>query len=214
MTTTNEKVTFTIKGEPHPVLAFQNLIKPRQYKGKGKFQYDCRLVFTPDHSDIAKLKTLAAQVAVATFPQVELTSYNKPWQTGEEFAAENAEGVKRGNKAIDCAPFLGKVLVSMRSEYPPQLGMIENNQLVLFEGQSAPLAEKHIWSGQIVGATVEITAYFVDGRYYIKFYPKDVISYGGGTRVGGGKAEERWSEYTGRVSTVVPQAGAALATNW
>ena len=34
--TTTEKVLYTIKADPHPVLAFSNLIEPRQYKGKGK----------------------------------------------------------------------------------------------------------------------------------------------------------------------------------
>ncbi len=200
MTTPTEKVTYTIKAEPHPVLAFSNLIEPRQYKGKGKFQYDARLVFdSATHPDFLRIKELAAQVASTTFPSAPLGQFITPWKTGEQMVAE---AIERNNKPLDAAEWAGKFTLAVRTEFQPEFGMIENNRLIKFEGQSAALAEKHIFSGQLVGATVEITAYFVDGRYYIKLYPKDVISFGGGQRRGGGSSnmEESYGYVAGHAT--------------
>ena len=212
--TTTEKVLYTIKADPHPVLAFSNLIEPRQYKGKGKFQYDARLVFTSaTHPDVVRVKELAAQVASTTFPAAPLGQFILPWKTGEQMVAEAAEGVARGNKPLKPEEWLGTFNIAVRSEYQPEFGMIENSRLVKFEGQSAALAEKHIFRGQHVGGTVEIVAYFVDGRYYIKLYPKDIVSFGGGQRRGGGSTMmESYSEYTGHATDRA--VGQGPATPW
>ena len=206
-----EKVLYTIKAEPHPVLAFSNLIEPRQYKGKGKFQYDARLVFnSATHPDVVRVKELAAKVATDTFPQAQLGGFILPWKTGEQMVAEAFD---RGNKTLDAAEWNGTFNIAIRSEFQPEFGMIENNRLVKFEGQSAALAEKHIFSGQHVGGTVEIVAYFVDGRYYIKLYPKDIVSFGGGQRRGGGSTMmESYSEYTGHATDRA--VGQGPATPW
>ena len=206
-----EKVLYTIKAEPHPVLAFSNLIEPRQYKGKGKFQYDARLVFnSATHPDVLRVKELAAQVASTTFPAAPLGQFILPWKTGEQMIAE---ATAKGNKPLDAEEWTGTFNIAVRSEFQPEFGMIENNRLVKFEGQSAALAEKHIYSGQLVGATVEIVAYFVDGRYYIKLYPKDIVSFGGGQRRGGGSTMmESYSEYTGHVTDRA--VGQGPATPW
>lgn len=189
---------------------FLNVFEARAVGAKGKAKgtpkFSGNFSFDPNSEDAKALKALAIKVARDKWPGVDLQSLQFPFTAGDKLA-EKAKA-KGKDREFD----RGKLVLTARSQFRPQLSAVVGGKVVDYNEQNLALAKGKFYSGEEVLVQVTLKAYERDeegAKNGVNAYLDMVVSTGKGTKVaGGGKsAAEVFGGYLGSMSTVDPTAG-------
>lgn len=207
------------------IMAFPQLFEAKAFKENGKEKgepkYSANLVFPGDSEDLKGLKTLAAKLARAKWPDkpfslttqegVKIPQIIFPFTSGEILADT------RKKKGKDDGEYMrGKVVIAVRSKYEPRLSYLQNGKIVECEGDMAKTAAKgKFYPGVEVLAQLNLVPYDAvgsNGKPGVTTYLNMVLSTGKGTRLSGGQtASEAFKGYVGGMSAEDPTAPGAGA---
>jgi hypothetical protein len=208
------------------IMSFPQLLEPKAFvengKPKGDPKYSANFNFEAESEDLKALKTLAAKLARAKWPDqpfflttqegIKIPQIIFPFASGDKFAdARKAKGKDDGEY------MRGKVVVSSRSKYEPRLSYIDaNGHIVDLEGEMAKQAAKgKFYPGVEVLAQFNLVPYDAvgnNGKAGVKAYLNMVLSTGKGARISGGQtAAEAFKGYIGSVSAENPMGPGATA---
>lgn len=205
------------------IMAFPQLFEPKSFKENGKEKgepkYSANLIFPADSEDLKALKTLAAGLARAKWPDkqfflttqegVKIPQIAFPFTSGDKLADD------RKKKGKDDGEYMrGKVVIAARSKYEPRLSYIEGKRIVECDGEAAKLAAKgKFFPGVEVLAQINLVPYDAvgsNGKPGVTAYLNMVLSTGKGTRISGGQtASEAFKGYVGQHSAEDPTAPGA-----
>lgn len=202
------------------IMAFPQLFEAKAFKENGKEKgepkYSANLVFPADSEDLKNLKTLAASLARAKWPdkQFYLTTQEgiKIPQIIFPFTSGDTLADIRKKKGKDDGEYMrGKVIIAARSKYEPRLSYIEGKRIVECEGEVAKLAAKgKFYPGVEVLAQLNLVPYEAvgaNGKPGVTAYLNMVLSTGKGARISGGQtASEAFKGYIGQHSAEDPTA--------
>ncbi len=205
------------------VMSFPHLLEPKAFmengKAKGEPKYSANLNFNADSEDLKALKTLAAGLARAKWPDkpffltlqdgTKLPQILFPFSSGDKLADERE---KKGKKDGDW--LRGKVVIACRSKYEPRLSYIENGKIIDLENDMAKQAAKgKFYPGVEVLAQINLVPYDPvgqSGKAGVAVYLNMVLSTNKGARIAGGQtASEAFKGYVGAVSAENPMAPGA-----
>lgn len=197
------------------IMAFPNLLEPKQFQGKGDPKYGGTFVFDRSHPDIDAMKKLIAQVGREKFPGVDLKTLAIPLKTGEkEIEAAKAVAAKKGKEYTGSIDWMaGKLVIKARSKFRPRMSYVEGKRIVDLEDETAiKAAAGKFFFGAEVLTQFNFFAYEGDARNPngVGVYLNTLLATGGGTRMGGSggqRASEVFSGYIGKHSAEDPTAG-------
>ncbi len=195
------------------VMAFPHLFKPVKFKDKqgresGEEKFSANFVIPSDHPDLSGMKAIAAKVAKARWPGVDLKTLAFPFQSGTAQADKRkAAGKEDGEYTRGCA------VIAARSKYEPRLSGTENGKIVDYDLKSAELSKKFFPGAEVLGQ-INFVAYEGVGRNPngVTAYLNMVYSTGKGTKLsgtGGASAAETFKGYAGTVTEENPLEGTA-----
>jgi Protein of unknown function (DUF2815) len=191
------------------VMTFPALFEAKAFKKAGKEtgepKFKASFVFSKDSDDLKALKTLAAKLARAKWPDKPFSELLFPFANG------NAQADARKAKGKDDSEHLrGMVVMTARSKYEPRLAYIEKGKIIDLETDTAKLAAKgKFYAGVEVLAQVNLVAYDGVGsnKSGVTAYLNMVLSTNKGDRLSGGQsASEAFRGYVGAVSAEDPMA--------
>lgn len=199
-------------------LTYRSLDKSRAFKDKsgkdkGEAKFDGTFLFEPKSADLEALKEKAASIARARWPNVSFKDLVFPFASGdkrlEKWKAKNpGKEVPEINQAE-----AGKVVLTARSKFRPNLAAIINGQLVDLEtDEQVAKYISQFYSGVQVFATFNLVTYegVRDGdKNGVTAYLNAVATLNKGDKIkggGGGGAAERFSQYAGTASDFDPTA--------
>lgn len=193
------------------IMIHPTLFEPKKFKSKGKEsgepKYGANFVMERDSADLAAMKTLAAKIARAKWPDVDFKTLHFPFASGDKLAdARKAKGKSDGEFQR------GKVILVSRSKFKPRLSGKENGAVVDYDGDAELRAKGKFFFGAEALAQVNFVAYDKVGANPpgVAAYLNLVYVNGKGTRLGGGApAAEVFKGYMGSVTDEDPTAGAS-----
>lgn len=192
------------------VMTFPNLLVPKAFGQKGKEsgepKYSANFSFNPDSADLKQMKAVAARIARAKWPGIDLKTLVFPFSNGNKLA-DDAKTNKKDREF-----YRGKVVVAARSKYEPRLSGVENGKMVDYEGEARKAASGKFYSGVEVLAQVNFVAYKGVGRNPdgVTAYLNMIFTTNKGVRIGTSQsAAEVFKGYVGTISAEDPTAGAA-----
>lgn len=190
-------------------------IDPDTGKERGDPRFGAEFLFAADHPDLLPLKKLAAQMAQAKWPGLDLSPAARkvkfPFANGNQRAADRKAKGKDGSLTVN------KAILKASSKYAPMVSWIENGKLteiVSTDLANSPALGKFFSGAECLATfkfvTTEIKDKDAEGgiKRYVSAYLNKVFSTGKGTRVGGGRsAAEAFKGYIGQSTTEDPTAG-------
>lgn len=191
------------------VMIFPVLFEAKAFKKNGKEtgepKFKASFVFPKDSEDLKALKTLAAKLARAKWPDKQFSELVFP------FASGDAQAEERKKKGKDDSDHLrGMVVMTAKSKYEPRLAYVEKGKIIDLETDTAKLAAKgKFYAGVEVLAQVNLAAYDGVGsnKSGVTAYLNMVLSTVKGDRLSGGQtASEAFKGYVGAVSAEDPTA--------
>lgn len=205
MTSTDGVFNFT---QP-VVMSFPHLFEAVAFKKNGRetgeAKYSANFNFPADSEDLKTLKTLAARVARAKWPDKPFSEIAFPFTSGDKLADDRKQKGKSDGEYTR-----GKVVMVSRSKYEPRLAYVEKGKIVDCESDMAKQAAKNkFYSGAEVLAQINFQAYDGVGsnKDGVTAYLGMVLTTGKGTRLSGGQtASEAFRGYAGAVSAEDPTA--------
>lgn len=198
--------------------SFLQIFEPKAFtengKAKGDPKFSANLNILADSPDLAAMKTLAAKLARAKWP--DKAFFATVQETGEKIP-QIIFPFSNGDKLADAAKekkkdgeyMRGKVVISARSKYEPRLSYIDNGKIVDVENEAQrAIAKTKFFSGVELLAQLNFVPYDAvgqNGKPGVTAYLNMLLSTGKGTRIGGGQtASEAFKGYVGTVSTDNP----------
>ena len=207
------------------IMSFPQLLEPKAFtengKAKGQPKFSANLNFDINSEDLKAIKTLAAKLARAKWPDkpffVTTTDGVKIPEVIFPFASGDKLADIRKQKGKDDGEYMrGKVVLSARSKFEPRLSYIENGKIIDLESEMAKQANKgKFYPGVEVLAQLNLSPYEgvgATGKPGVTAYLNMVLSTGKGARISGGQtASEAFKGYVGAVSAENPMAPGAGA---
>jgi hypothetical protein len=202
--------------QPVP-MTFPQLFEAKAFQKGGKTagepKFSGNFNFPIDSEDLKALKTLAAKLARAKWPDKPFTELVFPFANGDKLADERKAKGKNGGDFTR-----GKVVIAARSKYEPELGYIENGRIVELSTPTAKQAAKgKFYPGVLVYAQFNLVPYDAVGsnKPGVTAYLNKVLSTVKGERLAGGKSiTDTFKGYVGAVSMddpTAPGVGQSLA---
>jgi len=175
-------------------------------KTSGEPKYSGDFLLTPGSDDYKAISAKAFEVAKERWPGRDLKELQFAWSNGDKLAAKaELKGKKRDF-------YKGFTVLKARTQYEPQVSVVEGGSIVDYAGEKRALASKHFKGGQLVFVEVKFVAY--DG---VGNNPDGVTAYlnavvatgrkGVEVPVGGQTSAEKFSGYIGLLSEEDPTAG-------
>lgn len=207
-----------------PVLmAFPNLITPKQVAGKGDPKFSANFVIAADHPDLAAIKSVVTRIAATRWPGRPVAEIQIPLKSGTVMADKRLKQLQDKARADGKDPAAvvsdgeyqrGKVVVTATSgeDRPPSLSVILNGKIVDLEDPALKVQHKDkFFFGAEVLAQINFATYDGNGSTIpdgITAYLSMVLSTGKGERIGGGQkpASEVFKGYAGSYSAEDPLA--------
>ena len=197
------------------IMTFPALFTPRKARDRagketGDPRYEANFVFDPAGADWQAIKQVAAKVAKARNPDVDLSTLGWPFKNG---TVEADKRKAKGKSDGEFARGKGILVAKTGEKYPPGLTVIENGQPVDLTDEALKAKFKSkFYSGVLVYAQVNLCWYDAvgNGKPGVTCRLNSVISTGKGDRIGGGMSgSELFAKYIGTVTTEDPTAGMA-----
>lgn len=184
---TEVQTTFVQTTQP-ALLAFSSATD-----GKSKFSdeavYSAIVEFAPDHPDLPIIKSEAAKVARQMWPGIDLGTIAKPWKPSKTDAT--------------------KTVVTARSDYAPNLGVIENNKIVeVVNPVQLKQYRRYFYGGAEVLFGITLRPYEVKGEKGISAKLTMLLGVKPSESGGGRSVAETFKGYVGTVSGEDPTKGA------
>ena len=191
------------------VMSFPQLFEAKAFQKNGKqageAKYSANFNFPNDSADLKAIKTLAAKLARAKWPDKPFGDLVFPFTPGDKLADQREEKGKNDGDFMR-----GKTVVSARSKFEPRLSYIEKGKIIELETETAKLAAKSkFYPGVEVLAQFNLVAYDGVGQNKggVTAYLNMVLSTNKGARIAGGQtASEVFKGYVGAVSAEDPTA--------
>jgi hypothetical protein len=209
----NAKIVYTLTA-PTP-MDQPILFKAEPVVKGGKPKYSGKFLFALTHKDLGEIKKLVIQCAQTKFPGKDIVSewragrFAVPFETGEQFNTRRVSKVDDKGKAKTAIEHLnGMTILTARSDFQPQLGVVENGGVVDITEVNQVQFQSRFYPGVEVLGQIELSAYDAVGNGVpgVNAYLNVVLSTGKGKRLGsaGRPASDVFSGYMGQASTTNP----------
>lgn len=203
------------------LMAFPNLLVPKQVAGKGDPKYSANFVLDAGHPDLAAIKKLIVKIAQQRFPGIDVSTLSIPLKSGNVLADKRIADLKKKAAVAGKDPSAivsdgeyqrGKVVINASSgaDRPPSLSAIVNGKIVDLDSEVLRQQYgKQFFFGAEVLAQINFATYEGNGSTIpngVTAYLSMVLATGKGERMGGGPraASEVFSGYVGSYSAEDP----------
>lgn len=200
--TDKQDLSYTFR---EPVRAFfLTVFEPKPFmkdgKSKGEPKFSVRLGIPNESSEVEAMKAKMAEAARAKWPSRPLAELKFPITFGEK-AAEKSAAKKKDGKF-----YLGNVVLTARSKYPPVLSVLEGGKIVTLDSDGLKAKYKNkFYNGCYVAASVNFVAYEGEmGADGVTAYIQSVLWVKDGERIGGRDQAEVFKSYMGTTTDEDP----------
>lgn len=180
--------------------AFVSVFDPKKFKKNGKdigeAKFQTTFLIPEDSTEIPAIKAAIAAVARAKWPDRPLTELKMPLVSGKKKADKAAAKSKDGKF------YLGNLVLTARTQYPPVLNVLDKGSIVTLDSDMAKAKYKgKFYSGAIMAGEVKFVAYEGDeGADGVTAYLQSLLWVKDGERIGGKDQSETYRGYVGQKS--------------